>query len=217
MSFHRKDGGPDGDGRNFHDESRTNDTHASTTGPDAKLYRKGHGHEARLAYPGHLVIENGHGLIVDAMASTADGRAERELATVLLHDHVQRRGWRSRTVGADKGFDTRESVGDARGLWFTPHVAQNTARPAGSAIDDRTTRHASYATIARGRASSRRLDRCPVAFVPFCSTRRLVPTVRRDRHRIPPTLLSPCSLRGICKPSTALPGSLCDSCSRTRS
>jgi transposase len=149
-SFQRKDGGPDGDGRNFHGESRTNDTHASTTDPDAKLYRKGHGHEARLAYLGHLVIENRHGLIVDAMASTADGRAEREVATVLLHGHVQRRGWRSRTVGADKGFDTREFVGDARGLWFTPHVAQNTARAGGSAIDDRT-RHASYATSQHAR------------------------------------------------------------------
>jgi hypothetical protein len=144
-SFQRKGGGLDDDGRNFHGESRTNDTHASKTDPDAKLYRKGHGHEARLAYLGHLVIENRHGLIVDAMASTADGRAEREVATVLLHDHVQRRGWRWRTVGADKGFDTREFVGDARDLGFTPHVAQNTARAGGSAIDDRTIRHASYA------------------------------------------------------------------------
>jgi hypothetical protein len=85
-SFQRKDGRPDGDGRDFHGDSRTNDTHASTTDPDAKLYPKGHGHEARLAYLGHLVIENRHGLIVDAMASTADGRTEREVATVLLHD-----------------------------------------------------------------------------------------------------------------------------------
>lgn len=144
-SFQRKDGGSDRDGRNFHGESRTNDTHASTTDPDAKLYRKGHGHEARLAYLGHLVIENRHGLIVDAMASTADGRAEREVATLLLHDHVKRRGWRRRTVGADKGFDTREFVGDTRELGFTPHVTQNTARAGGSAIDQRTTRHPSYA------------------------------------------------------------------------
>lgn len=144
-SFQRKDGGPDGDGRNFHGESRTTDTHASKTDPDAKLYRKGHGHEARLAYLGHLVIEHRHGLIVDAMASTADGRAEREVATVLLHDHVTRRGWRWRTVGADKGFDTREFVGDSRGLGFTPHVTQHTARAGGSAIDQRTTRHTTYA------------------------------------------------------------------------
>jgi transposase len=143
-SFQRKDGGRDPDGRNFHGDSRTNDTHASKTDPDAKLYRKGHGHEARLAYLGHLVIENRHGLIVDAMASTADGRAEREVATVLLYDHVNGRGWRKRTVAADKGFDTREFVSDVRDLGFTPHVAQNTARSGGSAIDQRTTRHASY-------------------------------------------------------------------------
>jgi len=143
-SFQRKDGGPDEDGRNFHGDSRRNDTHASKTDPDAKLYRKGHGHEARLAYLGHLVIENRHGLIVDAMASTADGRAEREVATVLLDEHVHRRGWRGRTVGADKGYDTREFVGDARELGFTPHVTQNTARAGGSAIDQRTTRHTSY-------------------------------------------------------------------------
>jgi transposase len=144
-SFHRKDGRPDGDGRNFHGESRTNDTHASKTDPDAKLYRKGHGHEARLAYLGHLVIENRHGLIVDAMASTADGRAEREVATVLLHDRVKRHGWRHRTVGADKGYDTREFVELTRDLGFTPHVTQNTARSGGSAIDGRTTRHDGYA------------------------------------------------------------------------
>jgi transposase len=144
-SFQRKDGGSDGDGRNFHGDSRSNVTHASKTDPDAKLYRKGHGHEARLAYLGHLVIENRHGLIVDAMASTADGRAEREVATVLLHDHVTRRGWRERTVGADKGFDTREFVELTRDLGFTPHVTQNTARSGGSAIDGRTTRHDGYA------------------------------------------------------------------------
>jgi hypothetical protein len=96
--------------------------------PVLPLYRKGHEHEARLAYLGHLVVENRHGLIVDATASTADGRAEREVATVWWHDHVKSRGWRRRTVGADKGFDTREFVGDSRHLGFTPHVAQNTAR-----------------------------------------------------------------------------------------
>lgn len=144
-SFQQKDGRPDGDGRNFHGESRTNATHASKTDPDAKLYRKGHGHEARLAYLGHLVIENRHGLIVDAMASTADGRAEREVATVLLHDRVKRRGRRQRTVGADKAYDTREFVDLTRELDFTPHVTQNTARSGGSAIDARTTRHDGYA------------------------------------------------------------------------
>ena len=144
-SFQPKDGPPDRDGRNFHGQSRTNDTHASTTDPDAKLYRRGHSHEARLAYLGHLVIENRHGLIVDAMASRADGRAEREVATILLHERVKRRGWRWRTVGADKGYDTREFVEDLRMLGMTPHVTQNTTRVGGSAIDGRTTHYTGYA------------------------------------------------------------------------
>lgn len=143
-SFQRTDGGPEGDGRNFHGESRTNDTHASKTDPDAKLYRKGQGHEARLAYLGHLVIENRHGLIVDAMASTADGRAEREVATVLLHERVTRRGRRRRTVAADKLFDTHDFVEMVRDLGMTPHVAQQLNRRGGSAIDRRTTRHPGY-------------------------------------------------------------------------
>jgi len=144
-SFQRKDGGPDDDGTNFRGESRKNDTHASKTDPDARLYRKSKGTESRLAYLGHLVIENRHGLIVDAMASTADGRAEREVAALLLHDRVRQRGPHRRTVGADKAYDTREFIATARDLGITPHVTQNTARSGGSAIDGRTTRHVGYA------------------------------------------------------------------------
>lgn len=144
-SFQRKDGTTDGDGRDFHGESRKNDTHASKTDPDAKLYRRSHSGEARLSYLGHLIIDNRHGLIVDAMASTADGRAEREVAAILLHDRVKRRGWRRRTVGADKAYDTREFVALTRELGVTPHVSQNTNRSGGSAIDGRTTRHEGYA------------------------------------------------------------------------
>ena len=144
-SFQRKDGKTDGDGRNFHGESRKNDTHASKTDPDAKLYRRSHSGEARLAYLGHLVIENRHGLIVDAMATPADGRAERDAAVHMLRKRVKRRGRRRRTVGADKGYDTYGFVGDSRALGFTPHVTQNTARRGGSAIDGRTTRHEGYA------------------------------------------------------------------------
>jgi transposase len=144
-SFQRKDGPTDGDGRDFHGESRTNDTHASKTDPDAKLYRRSNSGEARLAYLGHLIIDNRHGLIVDAMASTADGRAEREVAAILLHDRVKRRGWRRRTVGADKAYDTREFVALTRELGVTPHVSQNINRSGGSAIDGRTTRHDGYA------------------------------------------------------------------------
>jgi transposase len=93
-SFQRKDGPTDGDGRHFHGESRTNDTHASKTDPDAKLYRRSQSADARLAYLGHLVIENRHGLIVNAMATTADGRAERDAAVLMLHERVKRRGRR---------------------------------------------------------------------------------------------------------------------------
>lgn len=144
-SFQRKDGPPRGDGRNFHGESRTNDTHASTTDPDAKLYRRSHSADARLAYLGHLVIENRHGLIVDAMATVADGYAEREAAAVMLRQRVKRRGRRRRTVGADKGYDTYRFVAVTRALGVTPHVAQNSGRRGGSAIDGRTTRHDGYA------------------------------------------------------------------------
>jgi transposase len=144
-SFQRKDGPPAADGRNFHGQSRKNDTHASTTDPDAKLYRRAANREARLSYLGHLVIENRHGLIVDAMASAADGRAECEVATVLLHDRVKQRGWRRRTVGADKAYDTRDFVETLRALAMTPHVTQNLARRGGSMIDRRTTRHDGYA------------------------------------------------------------------------
>src|SRR6187200_749518 len=105
-SFQRKDGGTDGDGRNFRGEERTNDTHASKTDPDARLYRKSNGAESRLAYLGHLLIENRHGLIVDAMATTADGTAEREAALLMVHEQWQRARWRRRTLGADKAYDT---------------------------------------------------------------------------------------------------------------
>ena len=143
-SFQKKEDPPDGDGRNFHGQTRTNDTHASTTDPDAKLYRKSSNAEARLAYLGHLLIENRHGLIVDAMATEADGTAEREAAILMLHAHW-RRDPRRRTVGADKAYDTHGLVEVLRELEVTPHVAQNLKRRGGSAIDARTTRHPGYA------------------------------------------------------------------------
>jgi transposase len=144
-SFQRKDGKTDGDGKNFRGQTRTNDTHASTTDPDAKLYRKSNGAESRLAYLGHLLIENRHGLIVDAMATQADGRAERDAGLLLLHAQWKRAPWRRRTLGADKAYDVREFVDVSRDLGTTPHVAQNLARSGGSAIDARTTRHPGYA------------------------------------------------------------------------
>jgi transposase len=144
-SFQRKDGGPDDDGRNFRGQQRTNDTHASTTDPDARLYRRSYQAESRLAYLGHLLVENRHGLIVDAMATVADGYAEREAATLMVHDQWQRAPRRRRTVGADKGYDTFDFADWMRAFGTTPHVAQNRARQGGSAIDGRTTRHPGYA------------------------------------------------------------------------
>jgi transposase len=143
-SFQRKDGGSDGDGRDFRGQSRTNDTHASTTDPEARLYRKSNGMESRLAYLGHLLIENRHGLIVNAMATQADGTAEREAATVLIAEE-QAGAPRRRTIGADKAYDTVDYVHWMRALDTTPHVTQNLARRGGSAIDGRTTRHVGYA------------------------------------------------------------------------
>jgi transposase len=144
-SFQRKDGNTDGDGSDFRGQPRKNDTHASKTDPDARLYRKSNGAESRLAYLGHLLIENRHGLIVDAMATTADGTAEREAALLMVHEQWQRAPWRRRTLGADKAYDTFDFVDLMRELNTTPHVTQNVARSGGSGIDGRTTRHHGYA------------------------------------------------------------------------
>ena len=144
-SFQRKDGDTDGDGRDFRGQERKNDTHASTTDPDARLYRKSNNAEARLAYLGHLLMENRHGLIVDAQATIADGFAEREAATTMLSTHWRHAPPRHRTVGADKAYDTADFVEQVRDVDMTPHVAQNDTRRGGSAIDARTTRHPGYA------------------------------------------------------------------------
>src|SRR5215203_4168896 len=137
-SFQRKDGGTDGDGSDFRGQERKNDRHASTTDPDARLYRKSNGAESRLAYLGHLLIENRHGLI-------ADGYAEREAATLMACAQWERAPGRRRTVGADKAYDVGDFVELMRELNTTPHVTQNLRRPGGSAIDERTTRHDGYA------------------------------------------------------------------------
>jgi len=148
-SFQPKDGG-DGDGANFHRQQRRNDTHESKTDPDARLYRKGNGQEAKLSYLGHVMIENRHGLIVDAMATTADGTAEAD-AALLMATKLRRKQRRGRiTLGADKGYDQRELVHTMRELGVTMHVAQNTNRRR-SALDRRTTRHASYTVSQRRR------------------------------------------------------------------
>ena len=144
-SFQPKDQDPpDGGGRDFRGQARRNDTHVSRTDPDAKLYRRTHQGEARLAYLGHLLIENRCGLVVDAMATQADGYAEREAAMLMLGTQWQFTAGRRRTVGADKGYDTRGFVAVVRDLGVTPHVTQNLTRRGGSAIDGRTTRHEGY-------------------------------------------------------------------------
>lgn len=134
---------------NFHGQTRRNDTHASTTDPDARLYKKASGHEAKLAYLGHLLTENRHGLIMDAAVTRATGTAEREASIRMLRDLP--RTTQRRTVGADKLFDTRAWVADVRALGITPHVARFVRPRGGSAIDARTTRHPGYTVSQRKR------------------------------------------------------------------
>ena len=125
---------------NFHGEKRSNATHESTTDPEAKLFKKGKGREAKLSYMGHVLMENRNGLVVNAELTAATGKAEREAALSML-EQVPGRG--QVTVGADKGYDTKDFVAKTRALDVTPHVAQNTSGRR-SAIDGRTTRHAGY-------------------------------------------------------------------------
>jgi len=123
---------------NFHGERRSNATHASTTDPEARLAKKGPRQEAKLAYQGHAVMDNRHGLVVDACATPATGTAERETAAEMAEALPP-----GATLGADKGYDTRAFVDALRGLRITPHVAQNTSNRS-SRIDGRTTRHPGY-------------------------------------------------------------------------
>ena len=126
----------------FHGEKRSNDTHESTSDPDALLARKGNGKEARLSYTGNLLVENRNGFIVCTELFQSNGTAERDAGLVMLE---QIPGGHRVTVGADKGYDTRDFIKECRNMRVTPHVAQNTKRRGGSAIDERTTRHAGYA------------------------------------------------------------------------
>ena len=138
----RKTGGSDGDGANFHGGKRSNETHESTTDPDARLYKKSYGRESKLAYLGHALVENRNGLIAAAMATQADGYAEREAALLMLADKQQGR-FRRITVGADKAYDAKDFLTAARVLNVTPHITKN-ATGRRSNMDGRTTRHAGY-------------------------------------------------------------------------
>jgi transposase len=136
---------PSGGGRNpsvdFKGQKRANETHASTTDPDARMYRKGDGKETKLCYMGHVLMENRNGLAVGGRLTLAEGTSERQAAKDMVHAIP---GRHPITVGADKGYDTGDFVESMRGLDATPHVAQNTSGRR-SAIDRRTTRHAGYA------------------------------------------------------------------------
>ena len=165
-SFVRKDGGGDGDGGNFRGQERSNDTHASTTDPDARLYKKSQGSEAHLAYLGHALTENRHGFAVAATVTHATGTAEREAALTLMDetrpaDDTGTPAAQRRTLGADKNYDTGDFVAQCRARNITPHVAQNDRRVGGSAIDGRTTRHAGYAVSRVKRQMAERVHAWP--------------------------------------------------------
>jgi hypothetical protein len=127
---------------NFHGQKRSNATHQSTTDPEARLFRKGKGKEARLVFMGQVLMENRNGLVVDFEVTTATGTAERDAAVDQV-DEAKQRGFRPATLGGDKNYDTKKFVAELRERKVTPHVAQNTSGRR-SAIDGRTTRHAGY-------------------------------------------------------------------------
>src|SRR3982075_668731 len=147
------DGGdppPSSGGRNaevdFKGQRRSNETHRSTTDPEARLYRKGPGMEARLCFIGHTLMENRSGLIVDGRVTCADGHAERIAALSMIEPRADRA--RAVTLGADKAYDAEDFVNELRSMNVRPHVAQNTSGRR-SAVDGRTTRHAGYAVSLR--------------------------------------------------------------------
>lgn len=154
----------------FHGARRSNETHESTTDPEARLARKSGGHEAKLAYCGNVMIENRNGLVVDTELLQCNGTAERD-AALLMAERVE--GGRRVTVAADKGYDTKEFVAEMRRMNVTPHVAQNEKRPGGSAIDARTTRHAGYPV------SMRKRKRIEEVF----GWLKTVALLRKSRHR----------------------------------
>ena len=150
-SFKRKDGSgkdqpPDDPGNaavDFHGEKRSNATHRSTTDPEARLYRKGKGKEAKLCYSLNALMENRHGLAANLRVYEADGFAERASAMEMVDESVP--GYGRITLGGDKGYDSADFVDACRDRKITPHVAQNQSERRSSAIDGRTVRHAGYA------------------------------------------------------------------------
>ena len=156
-SMRRKDGADDGrPPEDWRGEPRSNETHESKSDPEARLYRKSNAAPALPSYLGHVLTDNRHGLVVNVRASEANGTAERDIAAEMLADAQQCKAKRI-TVGADKAYDTRGFVEACRAIDVTPHVAQNTERRGGSAIDGRTTRHAGYEISQRKR---KRIEQC---------------------------------------------------------
>ena len=172
-SFQRKDGkepppkDPSGDGVNFRGEPRSNDTHASTTDSEARLYRKSNSAEARLSYLGHALIENRNGLVVGACVTQATGTGERDAALGMAKSLRQ-----GSTLGADKAYDTRGFVAGLRAAGIVPHVAQNTTNRR-SAIDGRTTHHTGYELSQRFRP---RIE-------PVFGWAKTVGLIRKTKHR----------------------------------
>lgn len=145
----RTDPPPDDPGNptvDFSGQKRSNETHASTTDPDALLYRKSYGTESKLCYAGHILMDNRHGLATDVKLTQATGLAERDAALDMM---IERRGTKRRTLGADKGYDVREFVEWLRAIKVTPHIAAKKASY--TMIDGRTTRHPGYSLSQRRR------------------------------------------------------------------
>ena len=163
-----KSGGGRNAERDFHGEKRKNDTHCSSTDPDARLFRKGAGKEAKLCHMGHLLTENRNGLIVEARLTEANGTAERTTALAMIEDTARP----GSTVGGDKNYDTADFVAGCRQRGCTPHVSQNDTNRR-SAIDARTTRHPGYriSTIKR-----KRIEEC-------FGWMKTVGGLRKTRHR----------------------------------
>jgi transposase len=175
-SFQRKDGpeqppsdDPGNPTVNFHGERRSNDTHESTTDRDARLARKSGGHEAKLAYCGNVLMENRNGLVTDTELLQCNGTVERDAALLMAERIESGRA----TLAADKAYDTRDMVAELRGMNVTPHVAQNTKRSGGSAIDERTTRHPGY------KISQQKRKRIEEVF----GWMKTVGMLRKTRHR----------------------------------
>jgi transposase len=161
---------------NFHGEKRSNQTHASTTDPESRLYRKSAAAPAKLCFMGHTLMEHRNALLVDMQLTTADGYAERQAAIEML-DRLHKRQ-RRRTIAADKAYDTRDFIADTRQRGFTPHVAPNTTNRA-SAIDGRTTRHPGHALSQRIR---KRIEE-PFGWIKTIAGGRKLRYIGRQRNR----------------------------------